>query len=95
VRRGGSSATKAEQLKQKRSGVGLLAYDLEQACPGYTLFTPSAGGNTIYLIDMEGHVAHTWAVPYPPGLYGHLTPSGALIYNGKTTEPSACLTATR
>jgi outer membrane protein assembly factor BamB len=79
---------KVEQLKQKRSGVGLLAHDPDQAFQGYTLFTPSAGGNTIYLIDMDGNVVHTWAVPYPPGLYGRLTATGTLLYNGKTTEVS-------
>lgn len=76
-----------EQLKQQRAGVGLRAWDPERACPGYTLFTPSPGGDTVYLIDLQGDVVHTWRMPHPPGLYGRLTPAGTLLYNGKVLEP--------
>jgi outer membrane protein assembly factor BamB len=76
-----------EQLKLVRDGVGLRAHDPERSWPGYTLFAPSAGGNAVYLIDMQGEVVHTWTVPYPPGLYGYLTPAGTLIYNGKVLDP--------
>jgi outer membrane protein assembly factor BamB len=78
--------TRVEQLKHRRAGVGLRAHDPEKAYQGYTLFTPSAGGDTVYLIDMEGEVAHTWKMSYPPGLYGYLTPQGTLIYNGKVLD---------
>jgi hypothetical protein len=76
-----------EQLKQKRAGTGVRAHDPDRAYQGYTLFTPSAGGNLVYLIDMQGDVAHTWKMPYPPGIHGWLTPQGTLVYNGKVLEP--------
>jgi hypothetical protein len=75
-----------EQLKLKRAGVGLRACDPERACPGYTLFAPINGGGTVYLLDLHGDVAHTWALPYPPGLSGYLTERGTLFYNGKILE---------
>jgi hypothetical protein len=71
-----------EPNKVKRSGVGLRAYDPARAFDGFTLFTPSAGGKTVYLIDMVGNVAHTWEMPHPPG-YAYLTDRGTLFYNGK------------
>ena len=77
-----------EQNKQKRSGTGLRANDIERACPGYTLFAPQSGGGIGYLIDLSGHVIHTWRMPYAPGNYGYLTERGTLFYNGKTIEHS-------
>ena len=76
-----------EQNKLKRSGLGLRAYDPAQAWNGYTLFAPSAG-TTVYLIDMEGTVVHTWAMPYRPGLYGYLTDQGTLFYSGQIPNDS-------
>jgi outer membrane protein assembly factor BamB len=77
-----------EQIKAKRSGVGLRAVDHERACPGFTLFAPLSDGGTIYLIDMDGNVVHTWQMPYLPGNYGYLTERGTLFYNGKVIEDS-------
>jgi hypothetical protein len=79
---------RVEQRKAMRAGVGLRACDEERACPGYTLFAPITGDGTVYLIDLQGIVVHTWHMPYPPGLYGHLTPAGTLFYCGKTLEQS-------
>jgi hypothetical protein len=79
---------RVEQRKAMRGGVGLRAYDEERACPGFTLFAPMYGDGTISLIDLHGAVVHTWRMPYPPGLYGHLTPAGTLFYCGKTLEQS-------
>ncbi len=78
-----------EQIKLKRAGTGLRALDPDRAWPGFTLFAPQTGGGTVYLIDLEGHVVHTWQMPYPPGLYGYLTERGTLFYNGKIIEDSA------
>jgi hypothetical protein len=83
-----------EQLRQKRSGTGVLGWDRERAFEGFTLFTPSAGGNLLYLIDMTGEVVHTWQMPYPPGLYGRLTERGTILYNGKVREDSDRFVAT-
>lgn len=77
-----------EQVKGKRAGAGLRAYDAERACPGFTLFAPITGDGAVYLLDIVGNVAHSWQMPYPPGLYGYLTPDGMLLYNGKVKEES-------
>ena len=77
-----------EQIKAKRSGTGLRALDINRACPGFTLFAPQSGGGTVYLIDLEGNVTHTWQMPYPPGNSGYLTERGTLFYNGKILEDS-------
>jgi hypothetical protein len=78
-----------EQSKLKRAGIGLRALDRERACPGFTLFAPQSGGGTVFLIDLEGNVVHSWRMLYPPGNYGYLTEGGTLFYNGKTVEDSA------
>jgi arylsulfotransferase ASST len=72
-----------DQNPIRRRGTGLRAIDAERASAGLTLFTPMFGDGTVYLIDLEGNVAHTWKMPYPPGLYGYLTEKGTLFYNGK------------
>ncbi len=75
-----------EQNKLKRAGVGLRACDRERAWPGFTLFAPLAAEKIVYLVDLDGRVAHTWDLPYPPGLYGYLTDAGTLLYNGKVLD---------
>ena len=54
-----------------------------QASPDLTLFTPMNGEGTVYLMDLNGKIVHTWEMPYPPGLYGYLAERGTLFYNGK------------
>jgi hypothetical protein len=72
----------------KRRGVGFHGYDPDRAFRGFTLFAPSANTNkTVYLIDLQGNVDHSWDMPYPPG-YGYLTDRGTLFYNGKIPNPS-------
>jgi outer membrane protein assembly factor BamB len=78
--------TTVDQIKGRRGATRLRAHDPALAYPGYTLFTPSNGGDTVYLIDMTGEVVHTWRMPYPPGLSGCLTDRGTLLYNGKVLE---------
>ncbi len=74
-----------DQVTLRRRGAhGLIAHDRERAFDGYTLFAPMMGDGTVYLIDMQGEVAHSWRMPYPPGDYGRLLPSGNLFYCGKT-----------
>ena len=76
-----------EQNTLKRRGVGLRALDRERASPGFTLFAPHFVQNrTVYLIDLEGNVVHTWEMPYPPGMSGYLTERGTFFYNGRTPE---------
>ncbi|HWP60405.1 MAG TPA: aryl-sulfate sulfotransferase [Candidatus Acidoferrales bacterium] len=77
-----------EQNTLKRRGVGLRACNPARACPGFTLFAPRFQQNrTVYLIDLQGEIAHTWQLPYPP-LSGYLTERGTLFYNGRTSEDS-------
>ena len=73
-----------EQVKAKRAGVGLRAWDRERACPGFTLFAPQSCAGQIFLVNLEGNVVHTWQMPYVPGNYGYLTERGTLFYNGQT-----------
>jgi uncharacterized protein (UPF0248 family) len=76
-----------EQNTLKRRGVGLRAFNSERASEGFTLFAPHFVENrSVYLIDLQGKVAHTWDMPYPPGLSGYLTERGTLFYNGRTPE---------
>lgn len=77
-----------EQLKAKRAGVGLRGCDREKVFRGFTLFAPLSGSHTVYLIDIDGKVVHTWEMPYSPGNYGYLTERGTLVYNGKVSEES-------
>jgi hypothetical protein len=75
-----------EQSKLKRAGVGLRGLDVERACPGYTLFThQNDRDNAVFLIDLQGNVAHTWKVPYP-AMYGYLSEQGTVIYNGRILD---------
>jgi uncharacterized protein (UPF0248 family) len=87
--RGSEAAAPVEQNSLKRRGVGVRAWDPERASAGFTLFAPHFVENrTVCLIDLAGTVAHTWTLPYPPGLSGYLTARGTLFYNGRTPEES-------
>jgi outer membrane protein assembly factor BamB len=75
-----------DQQKVRRTRTGLIAHDARLAQPGYTLFAPMFGDGRVYLVDMDGEVAHTWRLPYRPGLYGYLLDNGHLFYSGKVME---------
>lgn len=72
-----------DQNSIRRRGTGLRALDATRASAGFTMFAPVFGDGSVYLIDLEGKVVHTWKMPYPPGLYGYLSEKGTLFYNGK------------
>jgi hypothetical protein len=79
--------TTVDQQKIRRTRTGLIAHDPALAQPGYTLFAPMAGDDrTVYLIDMNGTIAHRWRMPHRPGLYGYLLDNGNLFYTGKVME---------
>jgi outer membrane protein assembly factor BamB len=40
------------------------------------------GDGTVFLTDLNGKIVHTWRMPYP-SIYGYLTETGTLFYNGK------------
>jgi hypothetical protein len=75
--------TRVDQQKIRRNRTGLIAHDPELTQPGYTLFAPMYGDGRVYLIGMDGAVAHEWQMPYRPGLYGYLLDNGHLFYSGK------------
>jgi hypothetical protein len=75
--------TAIDQNTIRRRGVGLRALDSARASAGLTLFAPMMGDGTVYLISLNGKIVHTWRMPYPPGMYGYLTETGTLFYNGK------------
>jgi outer membrane protein assembly factor BamB len=81
--------TTVDQQKVRRTRTGLIAHDPTRAEPGYTLFAPMFGDGTVYLVDMAGAVAHTWRMPYRPGLYGYLLENGHLFYGGKVEQDLA------
>ncbi len=64
---------------------GVTRYDKSKAWKGYTLFCQthwedSGPERPIYLIDMEGNVAHKWQVQTTVQSYCHLLPNGNLLY---------------
>ena len=75
-----------QQTRRRMARTGLTACDPERACPGYTLYAPMSGQGEVYLLDINGEVAHQWRMPYPPGLYGYLLPNGNLFYGGKVQD---------
>jgi arylsulfotransferase ASST len=78
--------TTVDQQRIRRARTGLLAHDADRAQAGYTLFCPMFGDGSVYLVDMQGHLVHTWCLPYRPGLYGYLLENGHLLYSGKTMQ---------
>lgn len=55
---------------------------------GLTLLTP-VGGDSVYLIDGDGHIVHRWAAPgFQPG-YGYLLPGGRLLVRGQPLVQTA------
>jgi len=78
--------SRVDQQRSRRTRTGLIAHDPARALQGYTLFAPMFGDGTVYLIDMDGTVVHTWRLPYRPGCYGYLLDDGHLFYSGKVME---------
>lgn len=71
-----------------RRQTGLTYYDPARASRGSTLFAPN-GGDSAYLIDMEGRIVHRWHCP--KGInHGYLLPNGNTLvgegYEGRLFE---------
>jgi Arylsulfotransferase (ASST) len=60
----------------------LRALDPARTSPGLTLFTPSPGDGSVWLINANGKPVHSWRLPYP-GQYAYITEQGTLFFNGK------------
>jgi hypothetical protein len=71
-----------DQNTLRHRGTGLIASNPAAASPGYTLFAPLTGTGQVYLVGLDGTVAHQWDLPYRPGCHARLLPNGNLAYNG-------------
>ncbi len=71
-----------DQVTLRRRGTGLIAHDPWRAGDGYTLIAPQTDGGNVYLIAMDGTVAHQWKMPCRPGRHAVLLANGNLGYNG-------------
>jgi hypothetical protein len=60
---------------------GLTYHDRSRSVKGYTIVSPSSGEST-YLIDMSGQVAHAWRFPGFRVFYSRLLPTGNLLVLG-------------
>jgi hypothetical protein len=58
-----------------------LVVDSPRASAGVTLYSPLALERT-YLVDLDGHVVHTWKTDTKPGLSQYLLPNGHLLRTG-------------
>ena len=61
---------------------GLLLHEEGLTQPGYTLFSP-VESETVYLVDLDGQVAHTWKTGYPFGGAVYLLEDGVLLRGGR------------
>lgn len=84
-----ATSTQVDQNTIRRRGTGLISHNPQKTFDGYTLFAPLSGSGEVYLIDIDGNIAHQWQLPHPPGLYGYLLPNGNLFYNGRVSEKSS------
>ena len=57
---------------------GVTHFDPDRATPGFTLFSPLWGSETL-ILDMRGEVVHRWEFPVMLGGYGRLLPNGNLF----------------
>jgi hypothetical protein len=75
-----------DQVRIRRGGVGLRAFDPDQAFNGYTLISSTITNGKVILIDMTGAIAHTWTMPYAG--WGYITNRGTLFFNGSIPNPA-------
>ncbi len=66
----------------RRRGAGLIAHDPQMSAGGYTLYAPQTAGGAVYLIDMEGKIAHEWKMSVRPGRAAVILANGNMGYNG-------------
>src|ERR1700728_1730639 len=55
--------SEVDPVTGRRRGVGLIAVDHKRTAGGYTLFTPQTDDGNVYLIDINGAIAHRWKMP--------------------------------
>jgi hypothetical protein len=76
------SPSSIDPVTGRRRGSGLIACDPTRACDGYTLFAPLSDNGNVYLLALDGTIAHQWKLPQRPGRHAVLLPNGNLGYNG-------------
>ncbi|OXI78937.1 aryl sulfotransferase [Burkholderia sp. AU33423] len=77
-----TAVTTVDQITQRRRGVGLIAHDPALSAGGYTLIAPQTADGNVYLVGIDGEVAHQWKMPVRPGRHAVILPNGNLGYNG-------------
>jgi hypothetical protein len=70
-----------------RGVTGLIKYDASKAYQGYTLVMPNEA-KTIYLVDMEGYIVHSWLSQLGLGQHAILLENGNLLRAGRSNEQS-------
>jgi hypothetical protein len=85
IRMGTPFVSRVDQVTDRRRTTGLIAYDPERSAGGYTLVAPQTGGGNVYLVAIDGSIAHTWKMPQRPGRHAVILPNGNLGYNGNHT----------
>ena len=54
---------------------------------GYTLFQPLRSTN-VYLVDMDGNLAHKWETEYNPGQSVYMLENGNLLRTARDPDPT-------
>ncbi len=75
-----------DQQKWRRIRTGLTAWDPTKTYDGYTLFCSNMNQREVYLIDMDGNLAHKWELDLPPEQQGFawapcFMPNGNLFHS--------------
>jgi hypothetical protein len=65
---------------------GLTFHNPAYSFKGYTLITP-VGGDSVFLLDMSGRVAHQWRFADVRPEYAYLTDRGTLLYRSVAAGP--------
>ena len=77
-----TSSGRVDQVTDRRRTTGLIAHDPERSAGGYTLVAPQTADGNVYLVAMDGTIAHQWHMPQRPGRHAVILPNGNLGYNG-------------
>ncbi|WP_431514295.1 aryl-sulfate sulfotransferase [Variovorax sp. DAIF25] len=79
-------ASTVDQVTQRRRGVGLIAHDPVLSAGGYTLIAPQTARGHVYLVGIDGEVAHQWKLPVRAGRHAVILDNGNLGYNGNHAD---------
>ncbi|WP_052182550.1 aryl-sulfate sulfotransferase [Rhizobium sp. YS-1r] len=71
-----------DQVTIRRRATGLTLHDRSRSAGGYTLFAPQTAAGAVYLVDIDGDIAHQWTMPVRAGRDAVILANGNLGYNG-------------